>query len=51
MFTFFTVWFVLLILFVWGNKRWQDRMARMDAELEQAFSKSRIIVDDYDTPK
>ena len=30
-----TVWAILLALLVWGNKRWSDRMVRMDAELEQ----------------
>jgi hypothetical protein len=32
------VWFVLLVLFVWGHKRWQDRMAAMDAVAEEALS-------------
>jgi hypothetical protein len=39
--TFFAVWTVLLVLFVWGNKRWQDRMARMDADMEQAMQQHR----------
>jgi hypothetical protein len=30
------VWAILCGLFVWGNKRWQDRMARMDQDMEQA---------------
>lgn len=30
-----TVWVILLALFLVANKRWSDRMARMDAELEQ----------------
>lgn len=36
MYTFIASWAVLAILFVWANKRWQDRMARMDADMEQA---------------
>lgn len=34
-----TVWGILLALFLIGNKRWGDRMARMDADMEQAFAK------------
>lgn len=36
MLTVAIIWTILLVLFVWGNKRWQDRMARMDADMEQA---------------
>ena len=43
MLTFFTVWFVLLVLFVWGNKRWQDRMARMDEEMEESVQQRRKL--------
>ena len=31
------VWFVLLTLFLIANKRWHDRMARMDADMDKAF--------------
>jgi hypothetical protein len=34
------VWFVLLTLFLIANKRWHDRMARMDADMDKAFEVS-----------
>jgi preprotein translocase subunit SecG len=37
-----TVWLVLCFLLVWGNKRWQDRMHRMDADMEQANAQWRL---------
>jgi hypothetical protein len=31
------VWLALIVLFCIGNKRWHDRMARMDADMEQSM--------------
>jgi len=30
------VWLALIVLFCIGNKRWHDRMARMDADMERS---------------
>lgn len=39
----FAAWFVLgwvamLLLLLWGNKRWCDRMECMDNDMQEAFS-------------
>ena len=39
MFTFLATWAILIVLFVIANKRWGDRMARMDADMAEAFEK------------
>ncbi len=33
------VWLALIVLFCIGNKRWHDRMARMDADMEQSMQR------------
>lgn len=34
---YFAAYLVLLTLFLIANKRWGDRMARMDADMAEAF--------------
>lgn len=37
--SYFLIYIALLALFLIGNKRWGDRMARMDAEQQQALQR------------
>jgi hypothetical protein len=34
---YIAAYLIILVLFLVGNKRWGDRMARMDADMEQAL--------------
>ena len=39
---YITAYIVVLALFLLGWKRWGDRMARMDADMEQAAQQMRL---------
>ncbi len=30
-------WLALVLLLLWGNKRWCDRMEQMDKDMDEAF--------------